>query len=383
MSVLRASSHLGLAAWASMALSGCGVVETRPFTSGVQQRPGASCASPFGAYYLPKARITLNVIRGGADKILPSKAHYQADPQLPACLDYLESYTSDDTIRVTRTPDGLLQSVTSNVRDRTPDIAIKLINAAADAALLSRLDGESKEQEKIDVTFDPLEPSELLPAKKALRRFGVCLYVENESFDRATTRPQDWCARREVPRYRSALAAFSAMSASTTTSAEGILYRPNISHKIVVMRKMDPDGPGEWTLTESKRVDMPNISPVFSLAIQRTLFSQNQTEVTFNKGVLADIRIDKGSELYGAVVIPLALAQRLSTIPTELIQLRIADTQADIAMLQAETALFNATLDYAKAVTPPPQGAGASELLSNCLNGAADSANCLKAGQDQ
>jgi hypothetical protein len=373
-------------------LVSCGVMETRPFSPGYGQQLGEQCATPFGAYFLPKRliRIYKRANQESSETVLKDGG-YVADDATMACLDYLQSYTSDDTVRVTRSADGLLQSVGSNVKDRSADIAIKLINVAESAAIAARSAYIADSKDIIDLSFDPLDPDQLLTAKKALYRFGICVYVENESFDAATMSPQRWCARPGAAPYRSRLAFFSEASKREVTKATGILYRPNISHKVVVMRKSDPEGPGAWVLAETRRIEMPNISPVFSLEIARSFFAQNKTEVTFNNGVLADVRIEKGSELYGFAAIPLALARRVTQIPAEIIKFRIADTEADKQLLEAEVALLNATIEYARtvnAVPPAPAGSDAGRsaaLYGNCINadGPADECQRLATGVDR
>jgi hypothetical protein len=149
---------VGLSLLLAAAVSGCtDVVETRAFRPGVEGL-GSTCTTPFGVYYLPKA--LLKVVVQGPPNTRPEpsvESVFVADETQRVCLDYLTSLTSDDIIKVTRNADGLLEAVSSDVTDKSPEIALKLLNVAENAAIASRLAEEAGPNETANLSFDPFD----------------------------------------------------------------------------------------------------------------------------------------------------------------------------------------------------------------------------------
>lgn len=325
---------------------------------------GVACRTTAGAYYLPKAlvRIAIAPNAGGRgfrlDKATPTFQYVADRHHPPYCLDYLASPTSKDIIAVNRTNNGLLQKVFSNIEDRSAEIAFKLIDTAellTTAALRSGQFDAAGTQETADFTFDPFNPVEMTEINKALRRFGFCVYIENHSFPDDTVNPQTWCSDPMQERY---VNAYNVMLATTPVIPElmnaGILYRPSATHKLVIRRKNDPTGREPWALLLTKHVEMPNVSPIFSIGVYRALFATRKTELTFASGILTNVKIDKTSELESFSRIPLRIAQAVVNIPTEIIQLRINDVtdQTTLANKQMELIVALATLNKTTAANP-------------------------------
>lgn len=373
---LTALSSLAL----TVALSGCTeVLETRPFRPGVEAL-GATCTTPFGVYYLPKALLQVYFQPSGSSlEALVVTPKFVADDTQRVCLDYLASGTSDDVIKVTRTADGLLEAVSSKVIDRTPEIALKLLNVAENAAIAGGRAFTGIAAEPINLTFDPFDAGQARTAKEALRNSGLCVYVEDYSFDSHAMSPQQWCAQTSPAAYSAPVTAFAHLPEEEIAHAAGLLYRPNIAHKIVMMRKSDPGGRGGWILTNTWRMEMPNVSPIFSLNIGRTVFETNRTEVTFRQGVLADIRIEKGSELWGIATIPVALAKTIADIPAQILQFQVADTQAEAALLDAQAKLLAATIAYSQKAAAAGGSEGRSgDFVGNCINAQGPPDECAR-----
>jgi hypothetical protein len=352
--------RIGVIALCLMAAGGCTrVVETAPLHE-TAYGYGPTCHSALGAYYLPRAVLNLTVQveaesvprRTWMSEITPTPS---ADRAQTFCLDYLAAATSEDIVTVERSPQGLLLGVSSQVTDKTPEIAQKIIEIGENLAIAGARQGvlEAQPGDKLTLQFDPFNWHELMAAKTALRRFGFCIYVEGHSFpvdglDAAGLRiaGERWCAAQHPPLYEHPATAFAALPVHPELMRTGILYRPNVGHKIVVLRKADPGGRGPWQLFQSKRVEMPNVSPVLSIGVERALFTHRKTYISFNHGVIADVTIDKGSELEGFVKIPLTLAKAIVDVPAQIIQIRIRDTQNQAALLRAQGDLINATVAY-------------------------------------
>src|SRR6185503_8335491 len=115
---------------------------------------------------------------------------------------------------------------------------------------------------------------------------------------------------------------------------------PNATHKLVIRRKTDPGGREPWALFMTTHMEMPNVSPIFSIGVHRAIFATRTTNLTFAKGVLTNIYINKTSELEGFSIIPLRVAQAIVRLPTEIVQLRIDDTKRSTDLAAKETELI-------------------------------------------
>lgn len=366
-------------------LSGCGrVVETSGLVPGPMGY-GPTCHSSLGSYYLPRGLLRIKA-QAGATSIasagLEADVTMVADRDQPFCLDYLSSPTSDDLIVVKRDPKGLLVGVTSEVEDKTPAIANALIETA-EAAVIAAARAAALEAagagDRLDVEFDPFVWQELLTVNRALKRFGFCLYVEGRTFpidglDPAAivTAGRQWCALENPPVFIPPGDEFAALPVAPEVMRTGILYRPNIAHKIVVLRKSDPTGRRPWQIYQTKRVEMPNVSPILSIGVERAMFATRKTTLAFNRGVLTDVTIDKGSEVAGFVSIPLNVARAVVRVPGEILTLRITDTSNRIALINAQIGLIKA-VNERNAVAPAaaaPRSADArtGQFVGACLD---------------
>src|SRR5262249_33614448 len=169
---------------------------------------------------------------------------------------------------------------------------------------------------------------------------------------------EQWCETAAPQPYEHPAQYLSALPVPPEIMSTGLLYRPRIAHKVVLMSKGDPGGRDRWVPYLTKRVEMPNISPVLSFGIQRALFTNRVTTVYFDQGVLTDVSVNKGSELLGFVSIPLVVAKAVVAVPAQIIQFRILDTQNQTALLNAQGQLIQAVTDYQAAVTASNNAGG-------------------------
>jgi hypothetical protein len=386
LSTIKVRAILALAAILAAATACTNVVETQRLS----QTDGIACRSTAGGYFLPKVLVRLSVSLNDA----PGGRGFKLDNNTPAfetvadrhhqpyCLDYLASPTAKDVVAVERGTNGLLLKVVSNAEDRSTQIALKLIDTAENftkAALRARTLGVAGTTETGDFTFDPFDPQEMTEINRALRRFGFCAYIENHSFPDGYISPQAWCSDPAQERY---VNQYNVLLATTPVAPEalniGILYRPNATHKLVIRRKSDPGGREPWALFMTKHVEMPNVSPIFSIGVERALFATRVTELTFANGVLTNIKIDKGSELENFSQIPLALAQAIVKLPTEIVQLRIDDTNNATTLANKQMELASALATLAQTSKDNPQVPGVvgtagipdrqGQLMQHCLD---------------
>jgi len=390
---LTASLALALVAVAAACTK---VVESVPLEFAASHGQ-TTCHSALGAYYLPRALLSLSVSSDGT-KITPPtvKTKMIADRAQTFCLDYLAAPNSDDIVTVSRDNSGLLTSITSEVDDKTPEIAEALIETASNIAIAAgrqTIDVASVEQ--LDLDFDPFIWDELMMAKRALRRFGFCLYVEGHSFStrsmsaaRLRAAAQRWCSTAHPQAYVRDHT-LATLPVPESVARTGVLYRPNIAFRVVILRKSDPGKRREsWQLYQNVMVEMPNVSPVLSIGVSRALFAKRKTTIRFDQGILTDVAIDKGSELQGFVTIPLAAAKAIVAVPAQIIKVRIADVNNQTALLNAQGALIAQLAAYEQLVnarqaggvaggSPKSATTQAEHIYGACRNGGGSHADCV------
>lgn len=392
---MRPSLSLPLCALLGLVLAGCvKMVESSPGALS-SESGGLGCRTSLGAYYLPKAIINVSATADPASHVITFdetkfRANLIADRKAPYCLDYLAVATADDLITVQRTPDGLLQQVTSDATDRTPEIANKLIDTASNfvvATARSAQFGGPATPAKIDLDFDPLDPDDLARANRALRRFGLCVHVDGIGY--SDDSPERWCANprapaRDLPVFKGAVEPV-AQEASRTE----VLYRANRKYQVSLYKQVDP-GHSPWRLHVTRGMEMPNLSPVFGIGVERTLFAQRKTTLKFTNGVLDDVTIDKGSEVLGFVSIPLYLSQAIVAIPANIIQLKINTTDQRTKLIDAQSKLIDAWSKYNKEAGAGAAAGGAGDAAGSGRSASVGAAgdyqrsaayqNCLDAG---
>lgn len=352
--------------------------------------PEPVCRSTLGAYYLPRALIHFTANKDDSTGIITGSLNSPPlnmvpDRLQPLCLDYLSLATAQDIVTVQRDPStGLLATISSDVTDRTPQIINTLVATAENVTIAAARQASLTTSDALDIEFDPFVPPELEAAKLAMRRFGFCLYVEGHSFftagldaEHVLAAGQNWCSAPRMPAYSDPAERFSALPVPPETMRSGVLYRPNMTHKIVILYKKDPNGPGPWTLYQTKRLDMPNVSPVLSIGVERAMFTERQTTLNFNEGILTDVAVNKMSELVGFVSIPLTVAQAIVSIPQQIVTLRITDVNNQAALLNAQNSLLQAVAASQSAMASNPLSAASTpqsarlrggQLIGGCLD---------------
>jgi hypothetical protein len=195
-----------------------------------------------------------------------------------------------------------------------------------------------------------------------------------------------WCSNYHPRPYDDGSVFYSSLPVPPEVMQTGILYRPNVAHKVVIMRKFDPYGPERWQPFQTVMVGMPNLGPILSIGVERALFATRDTDLVFNQGVLTDVSIDKKSELVGFVRIPLAVAKAVVGVPAQILQIRIADTRNQTALLNAQGELANT---LSKIRQDNAKGAGDAlgtrsavsregQFVGSCMNAGGDPESCQR-----
>jgi hypothetical protein len=312
--------------------------------------PGG-CLNSAGVYFLPRKLITVKV--KGEDRSGGKTRGFGldvgedfvsiADRSESYCLDYLGLPTSRDEIGIRRTDEGLLSRIYTRAEDKSVEIAKTLIDTGfllAGARGRAGLITDNAAVELASFQFDPFDPVDAAKINSALRPYGYCVFVEGFSFPPGLS-PLDWCERpRDLSIHVFKALGPEVLPPASEFSRRGVLYRPNITRTLTVMRKADPYGRDPWLLALMKQIEVPNRAPTLLVEVNRSLFVDRITDIEFSEGVLTNISVKKPSEAAAFVEIPLAVATAVAALPGLVVKLKINDANNRERLIRAQTALI-------------------------------------------
>lgn len=384
------------------ALGGCQMLDSRWLDTDPAQA-GTTCHSNAGTYHLPRRLITVTITQEGKGYGINVEktglnAPYVADRNETYCLDFLLSYLSDDRVGIQRTPDGLLQRVYTQADDKSKKIAQDVIQAGADLIASERANSLArssvirlKDTTGAAVTalaqfqFDPFVEREAREVNDALSQFNYCIYLDarNDAFappwseqicrDIAAAGPKRSGGGRKSrgpsvvykadPAYpRSGLAIFDPRPVPPELQARGILYRPELSHSLVVVRRPHKGArASEWHVVASDRIVVPNAAPAFIFQIERAIFVKAETDVQFSSGLIKNISVKKPSELLAAADLALAAAQIVTNIPAKALLILNNRTENTINLINTNAELINVLRQYKSDVNLEAFGPAAAQ----------------------
>ena len=368
-------------AFVLMSLTACGNILD---SSALYADHSQACRVSTGAYYLPKRLLTVTVTSDdnkSYDIALDDKYTAVPDVNFLFCLDYLSSSFAEDYVGIDRTPSGLLRRVFTKAIDKSDEIAIKVIDAlgtgaaAVDAARSRNFPKQGDKWVVSQFTFDPFDFESLDRINSALARVGFCVFLDphNDPF------VPPWSGANCLGRFKSKPSwepaiyptvaqrrggslkdANFAAEPVRLEARDGILYRPNLTHGFVILRRQDPTSGEPWELYKKSRIEIPNAAPIFSVKVERSLFVERQTDLQFSEGVLMDVAIKKDSELAAFAEIPLVAAQVVVNVPTQVLKIRLNTANNEAAVIAANTKLLETINDIdaanqaARSAAPPP-----------------------------
>jgi hypothetical protein len=355
---------------------------------------GAPCKVSTGAYHLPRRLVKVTVTYDATDTRYDLKINplliAAADNRDTYCLDYLANPLAEDHVGIQRTPEGLLKRVFTHAIDKSDEIAIQLIQGfgMAIAGSEGRAFGNrirTSEAVIAEYEFDPFNKAAMREVNGALHLVGYCIYLDR----RDDPFVPEWSGRLcDAPRRKQVRLHEVAIDTDSEDlmdrrprfrQSNGILYRPNLTHTLVVVKREDPDSDEPWVLDTKQRIEMPNVAPIFSVQVERAIFSERKTDIDFDNGVLMDVRIEKPSELSSFMNIPLAAAQVIVGIPTQILKIRINTAENRQAVINANAQLLAAINAQEKEGKPDPS-AGLALTAANSTVAAAGGRTLYDAG---
>jgi hypothetical protein len=363
----RWRSALVVAAFAVL-LGGCSVAEsTRVDFDAPGLGYGPGCTSTLGSYALPKGFLHIQI--GQTDPSTPPDISVPTqtsppvnvvlhpDPLYMFCLDHLNSWFSDDAVKViksqppgsaaTAPKEAFLGAVTFNITDQSAYIIEALVRSAfilasGNAQFAARNAVFTPAQVIGDFEYDPFDQSESANVNSRLQKLGFCLVLEFYTFD-PRVGVQRYCD--DPLRYVAQPTMFAkAYTKGRETPADphlpGLMYRPRYPYRLSIYRKSDPHGPDRWRLSQTTTVKLENLSPLLSLGVTRALFAGKNVNFVFQEGALTTACVSKDSEVEGFVQIPLQISKSLVALPSSIFSIQIGQVTAQRQLVQAEQQLY-------------------------------------------
>jgi len=391
-----------LPALTALALAGCAVVGSAPTFD--ESALFLGCRSTLGSYSLPKTVVNFVISKKKEDPyhVLQSiKTTPVPDNQHTFCLDHLRSPLASDEVRVFKnkiettkevdvdnakgfsapvkravtsvapvsTP--FLQLIVSKAVDHTAGIIRRLIRTAF--ILLTNKGGFNPGRNAAvgtdraggaivvaDFTVDPFDYQEMARVNHVVRKFGFCFVLEDYTFDRSRStgasadrycRAPNKIAAEKPPRTAAAIQDLHYLAPKPTS---GIFYRPRAAYRLSVYLNDDPEGRGSvWRLGQITNLRMENIMPIVSVGVDRAIFATRRTGLVFVDGALTNVCISKGSEVEGAIQIPLDVIYGIIALPSEMLSAATSDARTAKDLLDAQNRLIAAQNNYIKFLNDP------------------------------
>ncbi len=299
--------------------------------SGIIQSKKEPASSTTGIFYcLPKGIVQLKFMPSGSkdDKpLLQIITKYVPDPELRFNLYYKKNTAYDDNINICVSKEGLLKSVDVTTEDRTKDVIVTVVETAKEIAKFvmafpgGELRGKDSSQIRyFDIAFDPkdfivdgkgeakLQTSE---AGEKLQGVGIRELKIIRMFDFSKVKVAD---------------------ADTENNHNGVFYKPLLPYKLSFDHSVTLNSPTEdkKTVKSTEYVNhyelivfLPNEAPVVAVDVERAFFVKKVTKLAFADGILESVQIAKPSELLASARLPLEIVKSITSIPSEIIQLKI------------------------------------------------------------
>ncbi|WFP61463.1 MULTISPECIES: hypothetical protein [unclassified Mesorhizobium] len=385
-------SRPSLAAMLSLNLLVCGCGPT--LVSGpveevsAGQGGSAGCRYPAGAYALPLDLLHVEIRKTvGADRVFYAAqditTRRTADPSRLYCLDFLGSALANDKLAISHATDTgndatsslLLTKIGSEFDDRSLKIANAVVDAAAQVAVRPRgafgVPGDGNKIELVvgQFDFDPFNYEQIQKVNHALRSLDHCVFLDPTNDPYVPAWQASLCSSAAYmppkdPSYHG-LSVIKADPPPLSDKLQGVLYRPLLTHKLVIMkRNHDPVG-AEWQLFQTKRVQMTNAAPAFLLQINRSLFVDRTMDIDFSNGVLQAVRIDKPSEAEALSGFVLRTMQVIVSIPVRALIVGKTDADNRKALIQAQAQMIATLEAYDQAVEKEKQRRQANSTTAN------------------
>lgn len=356
MSALPAAARPFFSILLVSALTACQpVLTSAPLEPPGKTEGGYSCQHSAGAYALPRHTLTATVTFTDATSADPARydisigtPQAKPDGKRVYCLDFLFSILSEDKISISRAG-LLLTKIDTSFDDKTIEIANAVVDgaaalAAAQAGQRGAVGVSGKKYLVASFEFDPFDHSELDKVNKALKELDHCVFIDPVNDPYVPSWQAHQCSGYRPPDSAGypyyGIGVIDENPPPLRVANTGVLYKPLLTHKLVVMKKNhDPVG-AAWQIFETRRVSMSNAAPAFILEVKRAPLVKSQMTLEFENGVLKQVDIDKPSEAKALSGFILRTAQTIVSIPVRALVFGRTDAKNRQALIAAQADLI-------------------------------------------
>jgi hypothetical protein len=285
------------------------------------------------------------------------------------CIDYVASPTTDENIFVRKNSNYLLKLVSTDAMDQSTFIIKALINTFFTGLSSSEGYRSAENPETVssfDLEYDPFDPVLSAVVNDTLSPLGLCLILENQTFDPTTETINSYCSnpKRVIARQKQFLEALrlneeKPVSQSRNLGGKGIFYRPRLPYNYYLFVKVR--GKPGWKLRETAALQLENVAPIINVGVDRTFFAERHTSLVFDDGALSNVCVYKSSELVNISSIPLTIANDVAALPANVVQMRIDQANNYKALATAQDQLITTQQNHLKFL----QGQGSPPTYSS------------------
>ncbi len=293
-------------------------------------------------YALPLRLVTIQIFEGTIDGKPKNYAVIAGtqdvpDPRFQYLLSYQGSSLSHDKLEWT-VKDGFLASVKAKTKDQSLETlgsAVKLFIEMAKATM--SLGGASTPGAPVTTpvlqaqyVVDPLSKHGLQKLAEIKSRHGIdiTLDVRVHGVNKCDVNPEQDDCRPCGP-----------------TCISGVAYRADYPYVLSInpmatVTKVANRDVHNYLVHGEQVVLLPNRSPVTLMPLTRAAFVEQNMELTFTRGVLTKVVVDKPSQMKSFFDGLVAPVKAIASIPGELLTLRIQQNTQSVQMMQSEAALM-------------------------------------------
>jgi hypothetical protein len=286
--------------------------------------------------------------------------------------------THEDKLIIRTTKSGLLDTVSGEGRDKTPQIledtgktVISAFKAAAglpaptntlkesmEAYSLEKSDpwrgimGKQGTQIKDDkwacsklnnitttkfsheFTFDPSDTESIDEVNKKLCQLATAYRIVIKQVPAPSSKDPKATSKGGNP------------TADTEDLTDGLVYRSPVAYTIDLTKVMDE----QVFPIKSSQVMLPNKGPISVISMETGAFIATNYDIGFEDGLLTKLDTKRPSEVHSIVQVPLNLLREIIALPTDLIQLKLDYSTKDTSLLESQKKNVEAQENLRKAL---------------------------------
>jgi hypothetical protein len=350
--------------WFSTALllAGCSTVDSTPLpvqndtTGGISSVSGATRA---GGYYLPKSLLSLT-LRKNNDSTTPRDAYYFDEPILKRIPDPDKFYRLDLHLSINADDDfkvewdgatGFLKKLTLSSDEKSAQIietvaktVITLISGVPSAKLgTSPQARAAREQDPIvfQQIVDPTNPAAVGELNIQLVPFQRCIWLQPEPVFTPPTSNGNAKAGGtaglfyRIPRpYR--MTTYYGHYSGNSAGIQG----QNSTDAHTAQNRDASTCAGD--VVSAYILAIENTSPVMRIDVTRAAFVKSVNTVDFTDGMVTALHVEKPSSSMAIVRVPLDIADAIVSLPAQILQLRIDQTNQRQQLIDAQDKVVTA-----------------------------------------